>query len=48
MGNEEILLHFRMIHINIYVNHAWVGSGMSGKVSLRGQYRANFSDSDGL
>jgi hypothetical protein len=48
MGNEEEFLHFRLIHINVYGNQAWVVSGMSGKVSLRGQYRANFSDSDGL
>jgi hypothetical protein len=24
MGNEEILLHFRHIHISVYVNMAWV------------------------
>jgi len=28
MGNEEIILHFRRIHIIIYVNPAWMGSGM--------------------
>ncbi|MCX5805226.1 MAG: hypothetical protein NT010_04035 [Proteobacteria bacterium] len=35
MGNEEILLHFRLIHINVYVNQAWVGSGMAGMFQIR-------------
>ncbi|MCX5805880.1 MAG: hypothetical protein NT010_07420 [Proteobacteria bacterium] len=34
MGNEEILLHFRLIHINVYVNQAWVVGGMSGILQM--------------
>ncbi|MCX5806955.1 MAG: hypothetical protein NT010_12995 [Proteobacteria bacterium] len=35
MGNEEILLHFRLIQINVYVNQAWVVSGMAGMFQIR-------------
>ncbi|MCX5806404.1 MAG: hypothetical protein NT010_10115 [Proteobacteria bacterium] len=35
MGNEEILLHFCLIHINVYVNQAWVVSGMAGMFQIR-------------
>ncbi len=30
MGSEEDFLRFRPIHISVYVNRAWVGSGMAG------------------
>jgi hypothetical protein len=40
MGNEEGFLHFRLIHINVYVNQAWVGlSSLGGGRGMAGMFQ---------
>jgi hypothetical protein len=52
MGNEEDILHFRLIHISVYVNQAWVVNGISGlfrfgwAVSLTGRNRTECTMED--